>query len=107
MTQLLDVRKTLTVRLPSYPDVEVEVYDGLLTHQVMSLDGLSSDTERGVKTLESLIKSWSFVGKDEKPLSVTIDNLKLLPIKDFSFLMNTVTEIMTAADEKKRNESKK
>lgn len=102
MTQLTDVRKTKKVNLPSYPDVEVELYDSILTGQVPELQKYDTDLDRGVATLQLLIKSWSFVDSDEKPLAVTFENLKKLPVKDFSALMDTAGEIMATEDSKKK-----
>ena len=60
MTILSDVRKVSKIKLPSYPDVEVELYDGLLTGQVSSLNKFETDYDRGIEVLRFLIKSWSF-----------------------------------------------
>lgn len=101
MTQLLDARKTIKVILPSYPDVTVELYDGLLTGEIGELNKVTTDYERGLETLRLLIKSWSFVDAKEKILPVTIDNLKLLPAKDFTALMNAIEKTMKVEEEKK------
>jgi len=102
MTQLTDVRKTKKINLPSYPDVEVEVYDGLLTYQVAELQKAETDLDRGIATLQLLIKSWSFVDAEEKPLAITIENLKKLPTKDFSALMTTVEDAISDEEGKKK-----
>lgn len=103
MTQLTDVRKIKTVALPSYPDVTVEIYDSLLTGQVSDIrvhDG--NDLDTGIAALQLLIKSWSFVDEQEKPLPVTLDNLKKLPTTDFSALMDAVGDIMNTEEAKKK-----
>ena len=102
MTQLTDVRKTKKINLPSYPDVEVEVYDGLLTYQVAELQKAETDLDRGIATLQLLIKSWSFVDAEEKSLAITIENLKKLPTKDFSALMTTVEDAISDEEGKKK-----
>ena len=102
MTQLTDVRKIVKVKLPSFPDVEAQVFDGLLTGQIGELQLIENDYEKGIKTLEFLVKSWSFVDAEEKPLPVSIENLKLLPMADFTKLMDTANESMIAGDGKKK-----
>ena len=103
MSQLLsDVRKVQKFTLPSYPESEVEYYDGLLTGELTEINKLESDEEKGIKTLEFLIKTWSFVDESDKPLPVTMSNLKLLPLKDFTALMSVVNELMEAEDIKKK-----
>lgn len=102
MTQLTDIRKLKKINLPSYPDVEVEMYTSLLTYQVAELQKYDTDLERGIATLQLLIKTWSFVNAEEKPLEITIDNLKLLPTTDFSALMNAVGDAMNEEEGKKK-----
>lgn len=101
MTQLTDARKTIKVILPSYSDVTVELYDGLLTGEIGKLNEFETDYERGIETLRLLIKSWSFVDAKEQTLPVTIDNLKLLPAKDFTTLMGEIENVMKIEEEKK------
>ena len=102
MTQLTDARKTIEVKLPSYPDVTVKMYDGLLTGEIGKLGTFDTDYEKGVGTLQFLIQSWSFVDANDKPLPVTIDNLKLLPVKDFTVLMDTISDVMNVEEGKKK-----
>lgn len=100
--QLLDVRKVQKMSLPSYPDSEVEYYDGLLTGQLSEINKLDDDNEKGIKTLEFLIKAWSFVDAAQKPLPITMENLKKLPLKDFMILMDKINEVMAVEEEKKK-----
>ena len=88
--------------LPSYPESEVEYFDGLLTGQLGEINALENEEDKGVKTLQLLIKSWSFVDAEEKPLPITMENLKKLPLKDFMVLMGKINEIMAVEDEKKK-----
>lgn len=106
-TKLFDTRKIITIALPSYPDSEVELYDGLLTYEFEKLNAVEKDYDRGIETLRFLIKAWSFVDEEEKDLEVTKENLGKLPAKDFTYIMEKVGEIMEEATEKKRVSSKK
>lgn len=100
--QLIDVRKVQSMTLSSYPDSVVEYYDGLLTGQLNEINRIDNDDEKGIKTLEFFIKSWSFVDVSENALPVTVDNLKKLPLKDFLELMTCVNNVMGLEDEKKK-----
>ena len=104
MTQLLDNRKTEKLKLPSFPDVEVEIYDGLLTGEYEAISKCEGEFTKGIEILKFLIKSWSFVNEKNEPLNVTKENLALLPIKDFTVLMNKASEALAfLVDEKKKS----
>jgi len=94
MSTLFDPRKVIKVQLPSFPDAEVEIYDGLLTHQAEQLQKAENDYETGINLLKVIIKGWSFVNEKEEPLPVTKETLGLLPIKDFTVLMDSVNKTM-------------
>lgn len=106
MTKLFDARKILKINLPSYPDSEIELYDGLLTSEFEKLSDTKKDYDRGILTLQYLIKTWSFVDENDKLLEVSKENLGKLPAKDFTFIMETVGEIMNKENEKKEESSK-
>ena len=105
-TKLFDTRKTIKITLPSYPDSEVELYDGLLTSEFEKLSDLEKDYVRGIETLRFLIKSWSFVDEDDKPSEINKENLGKLPAKDFTYMMEKVGGIMENITEKKEVSSK-
>lgn len=92
MTQLFDAREIKKVSLPSYPDVEIELYDGLLTDQIGVITRIDNDYDRGIEVLRFLMKSWSFVDEKEAPLAITKQNLGKLPAKDFTFLMDSAMQ---------------
>jgi len=102
MSKLFDARKIKKVNLPSYPDVEVEMHDGLLTEQIGAIGKFDNDYDRGIEVLRFLIKSWSFVDEAEKSLEVNKANLGKLPVKDFTFLMDVATESLDFLEEQKR-----
>ena len=102
MTKLLDPRKTKKIELPSFPDSEVELYDGLLTDQIGTLTKNDNDYDRGIEVLKALIKSWSFVDENEKSLAVSKETLGKLPAKDFMFLMDAAMGSLDFLDNKKR-----
>ena len=102
MTQLFDVRQVKKVSLPSYPDVEIELFDGLLTDQVGVVSKIDNDYDRGVEVLRFLIKSWSFVDDKEAPLAITKANIGKLPARDFTFLMDALTQSLDFLGEQKK-----
>ena len=106
-TQLFDPRKTKKISLPSYPDVEIEVYCDLKTNQINELQKIENDYDRGIEIIRFLIKSWSFVDKDNKQIEVTSKVLGELPAKDFTFLMTNVSEMMENVTVKKKKNLKK
>ena len=102
MTKLFDVRKVKKINLPSYPDVEIELYDQLLTSDVGRLTNISSDYEKGIEVLRCLIKSWSFVDEKDKPCEITKENLEKLTAKDFTFLMNATSDTLSFLDKEQK-----
>jgi len=99
--KLLDPRKIIKVSLPSFENVEVELYDSLLTEQLGEISNDLSDYERGIKTLQFLVKSWPFTDDNDKPLAVTKENLGKLPVKDFTAMMEAVTKSMDFLEKEK------
>jgi len=73
-----------------------------LTFQLKKISEYDNDYDRGVETLRYLIKSWSFVDGDEKPLEITPEILGRLPQDDFTFLMDEVTKTFEKKDLKKK-----
>lgn len=90
--KLLDPRKILEVKLPSFEGATVKMYNSLLTEQLESIDQSLSDYERGIKILQFLIISWPFTDDTDKPLEIKKETLGKLPVPDFTKLMTTVTE---------------
>ena len=102
MSKLTDPRGTITVKLPSFPEDEVILYEGLLTYQINELSEIKTDYDKGIGVLRKMMKSWTFIGEDDKPLEVTTKTLGLLPTKDFSALMDIVNETFEKVNIKKK-----
>ena len=101
-TILLDPRKTKKISLPSFPKVEIEIYSDLKTNQINILQKIDNDYERGIEIIRCLIKTWSFVDTNNKSVKITGEVLGDLPAKDFTYLMNIVSESMKIVQEKKK-----
>jgi len=100
MSSLLNALKTRKIELPSYPGSEVEIYDGLLTKDAISLAKSDNDFQNGVELLKKIIKKWSFVDEEGKEVEVTEESLGFLPMTDFSFLMDEVNKSMSFLEKK-------
>ncbi|MHA1329842.1 MAG: hypothetical protein ACTSR2_02080 [Candidatus Hodarchaeales archaeon] len=100
----LEVRKTIELSLPSYPDSKVILYDRVLAGGMERILKAKDDFERGLITLQEIIKDWNFVDEEGKKLEVTMDNLRKLPIEDLNFLLEKVRGFFTQ-DEKKERKS--
>ena len=101
-----DIRKLKTLNLPSYEGSEVEIYDRFTAKQQGEILETKTDLERGILALTFLIKSWNFVDDKEKELPVTKETLGNLASKDFNFLLEEVSKIITEEDSKKKVNSK-
>ena len=100
MSKLIDSRKTKSIKLPSFPEDTVVLYDDILTGDAIELGKVEDEYENGIRLLMKIIKEWSFVGEDDKPLPVNKDSLSLIPVKDFSLLMDEVNKLMGFLDKK-------
>lgn len=102
MTKLVDTRKVKVVSLPSYPDVEIELYDGILTGEANSLKDIEDPHTQGLKALCLHIKSWSFVDENDKPIPIAPDALNKLPMVDVEALTKEVNVEVEKQTSKKK-----
>ena len=102
-----DVRKVKKLSLPSYEGSEVEIYDRFTAKQQGEILEAKTDLERGILALQFLIKTWNFIGDDDKELSITKESLGNLSAKDFNFLLEEVSKVITDEEAKKKMNSKK
>lgn len=100
---LKDFRTVKTIKLPSYPDSEVELYDGLLFKDAALIGKLQSkpdDISIIAEVMAKAIKSWNFVDEQEQPLPVTRENVEKLKVEDVIFLANAIAQ---SIEEKKNS----
>jgi hypothetical protein len=102
MSRLLDPRKIVEVKLPSFPDDTIEMYDGLTVSQLRQIDKLETDFDRGLLVIRLLMKSWTFTNEKDQPLEITEANLEKFPNKDFMVLMTRANELLGDSDVKKK-----
>lgn len=101
---LKDLRGTKTLTLPGYEGSEVVLYDSVLVGDAMKIEKFSKNStgEEMLKALPVFIKSWNFVGEDQKPLPVDEKNLGLLSIEAVTAIAEEVSKLI----ESKKNDSK-
>ena len=66
MPQLETFRKTEKIKLPSFPDSELEIYTSLLYGETLEVDINKNDQEQLLQIVCKIIKSWNFTDKDKK-----------------------------------------
>lgn len=89
----LDIRQTKEIKLPSYSDSKVILYDRILVGDLVKVQDIENDTERGIAILVFLIKEWNFTDKSDKLLPINKENIGLLPVEDMTVLMEIVGEV--------------
>jgi len=99
MAKLTDTRKTTTVKLSSYEGAEIEMYSSLLVGELEGFDEKSSNMQQIFYILPKLIKEWNFTDDAEKPLAITVENIKKLSAD----ALEELTEVI----EKNKYEGKK
>lgn len=102
MTKLVESRKTVKVKLPTYPDAEVEMFTTLLTGDAEQLKKIDDDFMVGLETIRLLMKKWSFTDEEGTDLPITLDNIRKLPTDDFLAMMTVINENKEDQDRKKK-----
>lgn len=97
----LEIRKTKEIVLPSYSDSKVVIYDGVLIGDLIGVEEIKNDTERGLALLVNLIKEWNFTDNEDKPLPINRETIGLLPLEDINVLMIETSASLTSFGKKK------
>jgi len=103
---LRDIRKTVDISLPSFPESKIVLYDGLLFGQMKKIGEAKEDMDRGILVLQYLIKDWNFTDEAGKKMVVDEKNLNILPIKDLQILMEKANTLLEDITKKKVESSK-
>ena len=104
---LSDIRKVTKVSLPSFPESEVELYEGLLFGQMKELERAKSDMDKGILALQLMIKDWNFVDEKKEKMAVNRESLNKLPMQDLTFLMDKVKVFFSQTEKETRKYLKK
>lgn len=91
MPTLQDMRKIIKVNLPSNPEVEIILKDGLLAGDVQEIEKVQSGSEQSLLMLQKMIESWNYTADDGSAAPITVENLKKINIKDIDFLIRQVS----------------
>jgi len=103
----LDVRKTIEISLPSFPDSKVILYDRILAGGMERIMEAKSDFERGLIALQEMIKDWNFTDENGNKLEVSLENLRKLPMEDLTFLLDKVRDFFSKLEKEGRKYLKK
>lgn len=102
-----DIRKTIKVKLPSFPTSKIVLWEDLLGYQSKEVSLIKDDFDAGLLTLKFLIKEWNFVDKEDKSMPINEKNLGQLPQKDLAFLFTEIFSIIRERKKKIKVNSKK
>ena len=91
MPQLETFRKTEKIKLPSFPDSELEIYTSLLYGETLEVDINKNDQEQLLQIVCKIIKSWNFTDKEGKEIPINIESLKMLKLEDITFLIDQIS----------------
>jgi hypothetical protein len=101
-----ELRGVVRKEIPFIPGAWVEFFDDVTGEAITSAEAAvaSKDINQNYLLLLSQIKNWNFADQDNKPLAVTLENLKRLNSKFITWMSATQAEILTseAADDKKK-----
>ena len=103
---LRDIRKTITVTLPSFPTSKVILWEDLLGYQSKEIGDIKNDFDAGVTTLTFLIKEWNFVDEDDKSMDISAKALGQLPQRDLTFLFTKIFDAVRAREKKTKKNLK-
>lgn len=97
MPILKDFRTTKKIVLPDYSESEVEIYDDILAADIVGID--ETDPEKNILIVVKYIKDWNFTDENGANMLVNVQNLKLLKINSFNFLLEEINK--TKVEKKK------
>lgn len=93
--------KTIKIKLPSFPDSEVEMYEKAPFGVVSDLDDNMSNMEAAKAALPRLIIDWNFTDEKGNKLEPILDNILKLPIEDVNYLVEKGLEKVNSSIKKK------
>jgi len=100
--KLSELIKTKDVPIPG-TDLIVKMYEDVAWYDFVKSTQIKDEDDRGVFLLSKLIESWNLLGDDEKPLPVTEEIIKKLPMKIGSAITIYASELIKAHIEKKKD----
>ena len=98
MTKFNEI-KTKELTLPESGAI-VKVKGALTFGTSLQVLEYKSEKDAQLFMVKEMIVSWDFVGEDDKPVPLSVENIKLLSPLDGQFLVTEITKFFTA-DKKK------
>lgn len=90
--------ETKEITLPN-SGAKVNIRKGLTFGTTLEMGKFEDNVEANLFLVEKMVVSWDFTDDKDKPLPVTIDNIKELSPEDGNFIVTEVTGVFTT-DEK-------
>ena len=103
MPKLKTERETKKIKLPAPEGAECDVYTELTFGEAAEIMNAESDTEKGFKAVQFLIKSWNLEDEKGKVLPVVEENIRLLPISSANVLAEYATGLTKEGSSKKKD----
>ena len=97
MPKLSDFRKEIELTAPS--GMKIKMYNTPLYGEYAESQTRESNEDQIIYILSKIITDWDFVSDDDKKLEINEKNLKLVPIADMTFLMNSFTDLVNKKKE--------
>jgi len=91
MPKLQDTRKAIKINLPSNPEVEITLKDGLLAGDVQEVEKIQGGAEQSFMMIVKMIESWNYTEDNGDTTPITIENIKKLNMKDIDFILKQVS----------------
>lgn len=79
--------KTISLKLPSYEDSEVVIYEKAPFSVVADLEEGKGNMAVAKAILPRLIVDWNFTDESGEKLDVSLENIMKLPIEDINYLL--------------------
>lgn len=97
---LKEYRKEHTIKLPE-SGVTLVCYSSLLVKDLPSGVSQGNELDSNLEIILKLVKEWNLYlsEADEKPADITVENFKMLPSADFTYLVEQLKDI--SIDQKK------
>lgn len=95
-----DFRPEKEVKLP-LSGISISFYPSVLVGELQETKVGDSDFVNNLNLISKVIKVWNFYEKqeDDKPLPITVENIKRLPATDFEWFINELQKF--SAEQKK------
>jgi hypothetical protein len=99
--KLKDIIKTIEIKIPE-TDIVIRMKTEISWYESQEILKVVDDNERGVLVLSMMIQEWNIEGENDKPIPITVENIKNLPGRIISPLVAKANELTAVRSEKKK-----